>query len=355
MLDPQKCALIQFISNHEVACAYQLWFKEKDLRKAEQLIETGTPVAVSWPPDGIKITSDARSMDKALKGKKLDTKAVKLLYIGTWVEVREAEKKLKKGKSLSNSKETRKNNVKKRLYSDSEDESDREKNYKKKTNQSKSVHEKLLEEIQNDSGSNTDSEDENADKKSNGGKFDDDRCNVGSSEESGKDDDTGVVRKRKRNNNVLVIRTLTSLLCANRNHKLISANPFQRPCGRTTELGHSGVFVSSSKLARLDKSSTSKFTTELMDIVFTREELATSSVTGQPSNFDPGAKAKPALDLAKKEAVEEYVFTNSKTQNKDTMSLIKKAMRDKLTNAAASERNRKKNKKSRSDRNRNKE
>jgi len=61
--------------------------------------------------------------------------------------------------------------------------------------------------------------------------------------------------------------------------------------------------VSESKLAMLNHKEPTQLARQLMVIMFTREELSMSSVTGRPSNKKSGQPVKPALDSARVNAL----------------------------------------------------
>lgn len=69
-----------------------------------------------------------------------------------------------------------------------------------------------------------------------------------------------------------------------------------------------GRQIETEKLKRLSRSKLSLFTSSIMELVFTDEEMATSSSTGVQSNFSRGkhnadAKVKPELNPAVKKAM----------------------------------------------------
>jgi hypothetical protein len=64
-----------------------------------------------------------------------------------------------------------------------------------------------------------------------------------------------------------------------------------------------GVRVPQSKLSLLRHEKPTQLARHMMDILFTREELSTSSVTGRPSNKKMGQPVKPALDPARVNAL----------------------------------------------------
>lgn len=74
-----------------------------------------------------------------------------------------------------------------------------------------------------------------------------------------------------------------------------------------------GRQVETKKLKRLSRTKLSRFIRSIMDLVFTDEELATSSLTGTPgtnftknkfkSKYKFNVRAKPALNPPVKEAV----------------------------------------------------
>ena len=57
-----------------------------------------------------------------------------------------------------------------------------------------------------------------------------------------------------------------------------------------------GVQVPESKLALLRHDRPTQLARQLMDVLFTREEMSVSSVTGRPSNKMTGQPVKAALD-----------------------------------------------------------
>ncbi|OXU20304.1 hypothetical protein TSAR_016144, partial [Trichomalopsis sarcophagae] len=65
--------------------------------------------------------------------------------------------------------------------------------------------------------------------------------------------------------------------------------------------------LKSSIISNLIKSSVESFTNDLLENVFTDEELARSSVTGKPCNATKNQEVAPALDSARMDYIRETV------------------------------------------------
>lgn len=72
------------------------------------------------------------------------------------------------------------------------------------------------------------------------------------------------------------------------------------------DLGGKEVFVSANRLRNCNRNSISQYTCDLLSVVFTKEELASSSLTGKVANTMKGTNVTPKARLHPKrlEAVE---------------------------------------------------
>ncbi|XP_036141147.1 uncharacterized protein LOC118645021 isoform X1 [Monomorium pharaonis] len=100
------------------------------------------------------------------------------------------------------------------------------------------------------------------------------------------------------------------------------------------DLGETGVLVSASRLRNCNRNSISQYTCDLLSVVFSKEELASCSLTGKIANTMKGANITPKERLNPKrlEAIEAHVFSIFEC-NKDTQKLFKAAVRQKCNNA----------------------
>ncbi|XP_039302139.1 uncharacterized protein LOC105206644 isoform X2 [Solenopsis invicta] len=92
--------------------------------------------------------------------------------------------------------------------------------------------------------------------------------------------------------------------------------------------------VNSTRLSLCNHTSVSKLICEMMSLLFTKEELATSSLTGTVANFhcEKGIAAKKKLDTVKIEAMKAYV-KNKFPFEKDFEKIFRKAVQQKCNNA----------------------
>ncbi|XP_067204815.1 BEN domain-containing protein 6-like [Linepithema humile] len=101
------------------------------------------------------------------------------------------------------------------------------------------------------------------------------------------------------------------------------------------DLGGKGkYFLNASLIRNCNKSSVSQYTCDLLSVMFTKEELASCSLTGKIPNTMKGTatKAKPRLDPNRIEAIEAHVFSKFEC-TKDSTKLFKLAIRQKCNNA----------------------
>jgi hypothetical protein len=72
------------------------------------------------------------------------------------------------------------------------------------------------------------------------------------------------------------------------------------------DLGGTGVLISASRLRNCNKNSISQYTCDLLSVVFSKEELASSSLTGKVANTMKGTNVIPKarLDPKRLEAIE---------------------------------------------------
>lgn len=72
------------------------------------------------------------------------------------------------------------------------------------------------------------------------------------------------------------------------------------------DLGGKGILVSPSRFRNCNKNSISQYTCDLLSVVFSRQELASSSLTGKVSNTLKGTNAtpKPRLNAKRLDAIE---------------------------------------------------
>lgn len=107
-------------------------------------------------------------------------------------------------------------------------------------------------------------------------------------------------------------------------------------CNNAVELNGCCYFgdrlVTKVQLAKLNDSSLSKLTGDLLSIVFDKKELKESSLTGQKANANKNKIATKKLDPDRVAAVEEYVYKKfGKTD--DNIKLFRAAVRTKCNNA----------------------
>lgn len=72
------------------------------------------------------------------------------------------------------------------------------------------------------------------------------------------------------------------------------------------DFGGKGVLVNAGRLRNCNKNSISQYTCDLLSVVFSREELASSSLTGKVPNTMKGTNVtpKPRLNSERLEAIE---------------------------------------------------
>ncbi|KMQ87562.1 hypothetical protein RF55_13115 [Lasius niger] len=104
---------------------------------------------------------------------------------------------------------------------------------------------------------------------------------------------------------------------------------------KTVDLGGpEPCVVNATRLSLCNHTSASKLICEMMSLLFTKEELATSSLTGTVANFhcEKGVAAKKKLDTIKIEAMKAYV-KNKFPLEKDFEKIFRKAVQQKCNNA----------------------
>ncbi|XP_071629562.1 uncharacterized protein [Temnothorax longispinosus] len=102
-------------------------------------------------------------------------------------------------------------------------------------------------------------------------------------------------------------------------------------------LGDTDITVSCKRLNMCNHTTATKLTTDLLSLMFTKKELATSSMTGKVGNMHmrKGTAAKMQLDVSKIAAINSYVKSKFPTVEK-LQSVINKAIQQKCCNAAKS-------------------
>ncbi|XP_031779840.1 uncharacterized protein LOC116416271 [Nasonia vitripennis] len=101
-------------------------------------------------------------------------------------------------------------------------------------------------------------------------------------------------------------------------------------------------YLKSSIISNLNKSSVESCTNDLLENVFTDEELARSSVTGKPCNATKNQEVAPALDSARMDYVRETVHKFFGKTSKIN-SRINKAAQNKISTKHKDLKKRKKN------------
>ncbi|XP_071640078.1 uncharacterized protein [Temnothorax longispinosus] len=108
-----------------------------------------------------------------------------------------------------------------------------------------------------------------------------------------------------------------------------------KPKEQTVDLGGpEPCIVNAIRLSLCNHTSVSKLICEMMSLLFSKEELATSSLTGTVANFhcEKGIAAKKKLDTVKIEAMKAYVKKKFPAE-KDFDKMFRKAVQQKCNNA----------------------
>ncbi|XP_029157940.1 uncharacterized protein LOC114944929 isoform X2 [Nylanderia fulva] len=389
-MDNNKCLLLEFVNeDKKIAVGYQDWLQDKisGEKKYLDIIEKKSEVKIKWPNCDI---APALIMKKRVKTCEWKTVVARILSFGEWTKMCQQRDNLEIYGILEATKEERKSMCKKQWSDDEEPEdSQRKKKYKKKEMNIETKSSKLWKElktrktqIESEQSSDDDSSSkmsqhfiqenktlkkENNDLKNENVAL---RISLACIENLPKINnlvETILLKTEKihdkidlitdsNGNNLMendILLTTEKIykndLFAKKNNSEATNNIIEMTSNKELlnnekmiNLGGKGVLVNAGRLRNCNRSSISQYTCDLLSVVFSKEELATSSLTGKIANTMKGANItpKPALNSKRLEAIEAHVFSIFEC-NKDTQKLFKAAVRQKCNNATprASRRN----------------
>ncbi|XP_029157941.1 uncharacterized protein LOC114944929 isoform X3 [Nylanderia fulva] len=363
-MDNNKCLLLEFVNeDKKIAVGYQDWLQDKisGEKKYLDIIEKKSEVKIKWPNCDI---APALIMKKRVKTCEWKTVVARILSFGEWTKMCQQRDNLEIYGILEATKEERKSMCKKQWSDDEEPEDSQRKKIESEQSSdddsSSKMSQHFIQENKTLKKENNDLKNENValrislacienlpkinnlvetillktekihDKidlitDSNGNNLMENDILL-TTEKIYKNDLFAKKNNSEATNNIIEMTSNKELL---NNEKMIN-------------LGGKGVLVNAGRLRNCNRSSISQYTCDLLSVVFSKEELATSSLTGKIANTMKGANItpKPALNSKRLEAIEAHVFSIFEC-NKDTQKLFKAAVRQKCNNATprASRRN----------------
>lgn len=361
-MDNDKCFLLEFVNeDKKIAVGYQDWLQDIINGEEEYLntIKTKREVKIKWPNCDI---APASVMKKRIKTCKWDTVVAKILSFGEWTKMCQQRDNLEIYGVLEATKEQRKSRCKK-IWSDdeeSEDESQKKKKSKKndiKGMNAKSKSSELWKELKtmknsfavnSEQSSDDDSsskmsqhliQENNTLKKENNDLKNENmalRVSLACIENLPKINNLveNIILKTEKIHGTFDLITDSKKIENEATNDIIEITSNKEYCNeKMIDLGGKGVLVSANRLRHCNRNSISQYTCDLLSVVFSKEELASSSLTGKVANTMKGnVTPKARLNPKRLEAIEAHVFSIFEC-NKDTQKLFKAAVRQKCNNA----------------------
>ncbi|XP_036147527.1 uncharacterized protein LOC118647214 isoform X2 [Monomorium pharaonis] len=332
-MDNNKCLLLEFVNeDKKIAVGYEDWLQNKinDEEKYLNIFKNKNEIEIKWPDCDI---APASIMKKRVRTCDWKIVAAKILFFGEWTKMCEQRDNLETYGVLEPTKGQRKSMCKKQWSDDEKENSQNKKKYKKSgikrgTTETKSsklwTEVKIMKNIDCGQSSDDDSSSkmsqhliqendtlkkENDDLKKENMAL---RISLSCIENLPRINnlvENILLKTEKLNDKVDFTDFKKSKNEINTTNNILEMESNKESNNeKMIDLGETGVLVSASRLRNCNRNSISQYTCDLLSVVFSKEELASCSLTGKIANTMKGANITPKerLNPKRHEAIEAH-------------------------------------------------